>query len=240
MSRSYEELDRQDTAIGELVLRRRSPPGFAGRQITEIMLGHDLLMSSYLNESERQLASKALDAVPSRNAPLAVVIGGLGLGHTAEAALEDARVGSVRVIEFLPTVVGWHVRGLVPLGPALTSDPRVRIQQGDFFAWIAGLRLADTPGDGFDAILVDIDHAPDERLDVAHGGFYATSSLTHVATLVRPGGVFAFWSAGAPQPAFHALLDGAFARVATHEVVVYNPMIDEEMVDTIYVATTST
>lgn len=236
MSRSYEELDRRDTAIGELILRRRSPPGFGGRQIHEIMLGHDLLMSSYLNESERQLALKGLAAVAPRDEPLEVVIGGLGLGHTTEAALEVERVGTVHVIEFLPEVIEWHAQGRVPLGRSLTTNPRVRIEQGDFFQWIAGLPAADSPRGGFDAILVDIDHAPDERLHEAHGGFYAAASLAHVATLLRPGGVFAFWSAGAPQSEFAALLEGAFASVAMHEIVVYNPMIDEEQTDTIYVA----
>jgi spermidine synthase len=236
MSASYEELDCRKTAIGDLILRRRCPPGFGDLQVYEIMLGHDLLMSSYLTESERQLAHLGLAAVESADRGLEVLIGGLGLGYTTEAALEDTRVRAVTVIEFLPEVIEWHAAGRVPLGHSLTTDARVRIEQGDFFGRLAALRADQTPGDGYDAILVDIDHAPDERLHELHGGFYRERSLRHVATLLRAGGVFAFWSAGDPQDAFTTLLQQAFPHVASHRVEVYNPMIDEDQVDTIYVA----
>ncbi len=236
MSASYEELDCRETAIGELILRRRCPPGFGDVQVYEIMLGHDLLMSSYLAESERQLAHLGLAAVEAGDGPRDVLIGGLGLGHTTEAALEDQRVQTVRVIEFLPEVIEWHAQGRVPLGHALTTNARVQIEQGDFFGRVAAMRPDETPGAGLHAILVDIDHAPDERLHEAHGGFYAPDSMQHVATLLRPGGVFAFWSAGAPQASFTAMLEGAFLAVEAHEIKVYNPMIDEDQVDTIYVA----
>ena len=36
MSHAYEELDRRDTAIGELVLRRRLVPGLADEPVFEI------------------------------------------------------------------------------------------------------------------------------------------------------------------------------------------------------------
>src|SRR3546814_15471056 len=75
---------------------------------------------------------------------LDVVVGGLGLGYTAQAALNDPRVGRLTVIELIPEVIEWHRQRLLPLGEAVAGDARCRLQQGDFFA------LAAEAG-GFDA-----------------------------------------------------------------------------------------
>ncbi len=45
------------------------------------------------------------------------MVGGLGLGYTAKAVLENRNVGSLIVVEALEAVIDWHVQGLVPLGP---------------------------------------------------------------------------------------------------------------------------
>ena len=47
-----------------------------------------------------------------------VLVGGLGLGYTAHAALADPRVAHVTVVDRLPAVIGWLRDGLLPL-----SDP---------------------------------------------------------------------------------------------------------------------
>ncbi len=47
---------------------------------------------------------------------LDVVVGGLGLGYTALAVLEDARVRSLIVVDALAEVIEWHQQGLLPLG----------------------------------------------------------------------------------------------------------------------------
>ena len=39
-----------------------------------------------------------------------VVVGGLGLGHTAKAVLEDKSVASLLVVEMLEGVIAWHGR----------------------------------------------------------------------------------------------------------------------------------
>ena len=46
------------------------------------------------------------------------MVGGLGLGYTAHAALLSDRVGQVEVVELLPQVIDWLARGLVPLSPS--------------------------------------------------------------------------------------------------------------------------
>jgi spermidine synthase len=236
MQAGYEELDFRATALGDLVLRRRLVPGLGDEAVYEIMLGDDLLMSSYLNESEVVLAQAAIPA--AGDGVFDVLVGGLGLGYTASAALGFERVRSVTVIELLPEVIEWHVQGLVPLGQALTNDTRLEIVHGDFFQLVGACNasLRARAPDGFGAILVDIDHAPDSWLTGQHGAFYAEAPLARAATLLREGGVFALWSAGAVNADFVACLSQVFPDVETRAIEVFNPMIDEGQVDTIYLA----
>lgn len=234
MSAHYEELDHRRTAIGDLVLRRRRVPGLGDDAVYEIMLGDDLLMSSLLNESEIALANLCIPAVG--DGIFDVLVGGLGLGYTAWAALGFERVRSVTVIELLPEVIEWHRTGRVPLGAELSDDARCRFLEGDFFKLAGDPAVRDLlhPAGGYGAILVDIDHAPDSWLHEANAGFYAEGPLARTAALLQPGGVFGLWSAGEPSARFVDLLGPAFESVETHEIEAFNPMIDDDQVDTIY------
>ena len=236
MTRLYEELDRQDTPIGELVLRRRRVPGLAEGPIYEIKRDDELLMSSLVNESEQVLAHETIRAIG--DGIYDVLVGGLGLGYTAWAALGYERVRSVTVVELLDPVIRWHEQGLVPLGQELHDHPRCRFLKGDFFVLATDPSVRDVlhPAGGYGAILVDIDHAPDAHLHASHAGFYRPEALARVAELLLPGGALGVWSAGRPQEDFTALLEAAFPAVAVHEVEVYNPLADADQVDTIYVA----
>ena len=236
MSDLYEELDRQDTPIGELVLRRRRVPGLGDGPLYEIKRDDELLMSSLVNESEQVLAHEAIRAIG--DGIYDVLVGGLGLGYTAWAALGYERVRSVTVIELLDPVIRWHEQGLVPLGQELHDHPRCRFLHGDFFVLATDPSVRDVlhPPGGYGAILVDIDHAPDAHLHSSHAGFYHPAALGNVAELLQPGGALGVWSAGPPQDDFTAMLGEAFPAVHTHEVEVYNPMADADQVDTIYVA----
>ena len=128
MSIDFEELDYQETELGGLSLRRRGILSLGGMEVYEIQLGDAFLMSSLFTEVEVALADLGLAELD--NAALDVVVGGLGLGYTARAALRNPAVRSLLVIEALPPVIDWHRRGLVPLGIQLTADPRCR-----FLAW---------------------------------------------------------------------------------------------------------
>src|SRR6202034_4392351 len=108
------------TPLGELTLRRRRIRALDGLEVYEVKLGDAFLMSSLFHEVEVALADLGLAAA---NAPeLDVVVGGLGLGYTAIAALNHPAVRSLLVVEALEAVIDWHQRGLVPLGPQLTAD----------------------------------------------------------------------------------------------------------------------
>src|SRR6201746_800745 len=102
MSARFEELDWQQTAMGDLTLRRRTDPQL-GVEIFEVKLGDEFLMSSLFTVAEEELATIGLAA--TRGDDLAVLVGGLGLGYTALTALRDARVASLTVIDALPAVI---------------------------------------------------------------------------------------------------------------------------------------
>lgn len=238
MSVFFEELDYRPTPIGAVSLRRRRLPE-TEIDVFEIKLGEEFLMSSLFTASEIALARLGIAATPGD--ALDVAVGGLGLGYTAEAVLEEARVGSLVVVEMLEPVIDWHRAGLLPLGPRLTGDRRCRFVQGDFFAMAAsgaGLDPA-APGRRFDAILVDIDHSPDALLDERSAGFYRNEGLVALAAHLKPGGVFGLWSNDKPDPRFTQRLSGVFAQARAEPVTFHNPLQDKPFTQTVYLARTA-
>lgn len=234
MSIDFEELDYRDTPIGELSLRRRTQPAL-GVEVFEVKLGDEFLMSSLFTAGEIALARHGLAALAA--GPLDVLVGGLGLGYTAKAVLDDARVRSLVVIEALPAVIDWHRRGLVPLGAELSADARCDFVSGDFFALVnVGGIDPRHPGRRFDAILVDIDHSPCAVLHPTHGAFYGRDGLRRLTGHLKPDGVFALWSDDPPDEAFGAELAAVFAHVETHVVTFHNPLQNRDATNTVYVA----
>ncbi len=142
MTFEFKELDCQETALGNISLRRRSEPRLEGKILYEVKLGSEWLMSSLFTEAEIQLARLGLAELEGTD--LDVVVGGLGLGYTAVAALENPSVRSLIVVEMLQPVIDWHRRGLVPLGKELVSDSRCTLVQADFF------EVASSSNIGFD------------------------------------------------------------------------------------------
>ena len=94
MSACFEELDYRPTRLGPLCLRRRRHPSL-GADIYEIKLGEEFLMSSRFTVSEVALARLGLAELSEKNVD--VVVGGLGLGCTARAVLDNADVLSLLV-----------------------------------------------------------------------------------------------------------------------------------------------
>lgn len=237
MSAAFEELDYRPTPIGALSLRRRRDPAL-GVDVFEIKLGDAFLMSSLFTASEIALAEQGLAA--QHGTDLDIVVGGLGLGYTAHAVLESDAVRSLLVVEALEGVIDWHATGLVPLGPVLANDPRCRILQGDFFALAASKAGfdPDEPGRRFHAVLVDIDHSPEELLDPASAGFYRLEGLRRLATHLHPGGVFGLWSNDPPDARFTAHLREVFAEARAEPVTFHNPLQDRPATQSVYIART--
>jgi spermidine synthase len=225
---NLEILAYEDTPLGPLCLRRREPLSMPGTVVTEVTLDHEFLMSSHHTDSERALARLALEMHPGGG--LRVLVGGLGLGYTAHEALASPRVAAVRAIEFLPQVIGWLERGLVPLSPDLLADERFEALPGDVYA-----RLDGPPTDRFDLVLIDVDHAPDDPLNHDSAAFYTPEGLHRASRHLAPGGILGVWSA-APSPAFERALGRAFGEVRVVPVPFFNEMVDEETTDWIFLA----
>lgn len=240
----FEEIDFRPTPLGELVLRRRTMTTLDNLEIYEILLGPEFLMSSLFTEVEEQLSHMGLAATskvfPGKN-QLDIVVGGLGLGYTARAALEHDTVRSLVVVDYLEPVIEWHQQGLVPLGKGLTADPRCRFEHGDFFkrAHASGDELSFDPtvnDKKFHAILLDIDHTPEFLLHDSHGSFYQPAGLRKMAEKLHPGGIFALWSDGHPIEAFEKNLEEVFPHCESHVVNFHNPIMGGDSTGTVYVA----
>lgn len=233
MSIDFKELDYRRTPLGDLSLRRRTELRL-GVEVLEVKLGDEFLMSSLFTDGEIALARLGLAAC--RQGPLDVVVGGLGLGYTAQAALEHPQVRSLAVIEALPAVIDWHRHGLIPLGRTLCADSRCRFFTGDFFAWADSQdAVAEMPAKRFDAILLDIDHSPRHTLHPSHAAFYSSPGLRRLADRLQPGGVFALWSNDPLDQDFHDTLADVLTSVQGHVVAFHNPLQDRMATNTVYV-----
>ncbi|WP_395640157.1 spermidine synthase [Pseudolysinimonas sp.] len=228
MALRFEELDWQETPMGDLFLRRRVEPTL-GVDVYEVKLGDEYLMSSLFTEAEEQLAHLGL--APLDGADLAVLVGGLGLGYTAVAALAHDAVGSLVVVDALPAVIDWHRRGLLPVSAQLTGDPRTSLVLDDFFAL-----MRREPEARYDAILLDVDHSPRHSLDPSHADLYTPDGLRRLARHLRDGGVFALWSDDPPDETFLADLATVFPTADAHVVEFANPLTGGTSTNTVYVA----
>jgi spermidine synthase len=242
MSRDFAELDFRKTPLGDLSLRRRRVRVLDDLEVFEVKLGEAFLMSSLFHEVEVALADLGLAALDAGSgtgeARYDVVIGGLGLGYTAVAALKHSSVRELIVVDALETVIDWHQRGLVPLGSTLTQDPRCRFVHADFFA-LAASEAGFDPSSAqrrFHAILLDIDHSPRNLLHPRHGSFYSPAGLRQLAVHLEENGVFALWSDDPPDDDFLRMLGGTFAKVEAHIVKFANPLLEQESASTVYVA----
>jgi spermidine synthase len=234
----FEELDFRETPMGELVLRRRWYPG-VGRDVYEIKLNDEYLMSSLFTVAEEELARLALAELAGTGpAPtgLDVAVAGLGLGCTAQAALADPGVSSLVVVDALGEVIDWHRRGLIDAGVA--DDPRCRLVQGDFFALVRSSAPLDpaAPERRFHAILVDVDHSPRHLLHPSHADFYEPAGLLRLRARLRPDGVFALWSNDPPEEEFLASLARVFGEVRAEVVTFDNPLQERQATNTVYLA----
>ena len=117
MSARFEEFAWQETPMGAITLRRRLD-SMLHVEVYEVKLGEDLLMSSLFTVAEIELAHLALAELPGTGLNLDVAVGGLGLGYTARAVLDDERVTSLLVVEALEEVVGGMNATCCPMSSA--------------------------------------------------------------------------------------------------------------------------
>jgi len=223
-----EILAYEPTPLGTLCLRRRRTASEPIELVTEITLDGEFLMSSLHTDSEQALAEIPLRQIDGER--LSVLVGGLGLGYTAAAALAFETVARVEVVEYLPQVIAWLKEGLIPLAEQFNAEPRLHVTQGDVYARLMG----PPPEKPFDAILIDVDHSPEDQLSSANAPFYTTEGITRAQQHLRPGGMLALWSYAEDTPLLETMRD-VLEDVTAHGVTYYNRHVHEEFTDWLYV-----
>ncbi|NNE68424.1 MAG: spermidine synthase [Pyrinomonadaceae bacterium] len=224
------ELAYHQTPLGELVLRRRPEPRLGGKEVYEVKLGDEFLMSSLFTKSEIELAELALAQLDIDSD---VIVGGLGLGYTADAVLRHKSVSSVVVVDRFEEVISWHQQGLVPLGKRISEDERCELIAGDFFEMALGGTGAFSER-RYDAIIVDIDHSPTFHLDSKNADFYAEEGLSLVSKRIYRNGVFALWSNDPAENEFTARLKSVFGSASAHNIEFMNPYSGKVSVNSVY------
>ena len=221
-----EILAYEDTPLGPLCLRRRELLSDPGTFVTEVTLNHEFLMSSYNTDSERAISNRAIEIHGGSN--LRTLVGGLGLGYTARELLVHKNVASVEVVEFLPPVIDWLRRGLVPLSTELNAAAHLQIAAGDVYQ-----RLLEQSQDPFDLIVIDVDHSPNDQLGEADHEFYTAAGLLRAKSHLREGGVLAVWSY-AESSCFSDALRSTFDHVHVEPITTFNALVDHEQTDWLF------
>lgn len=225
---NVEFLASEPTALGIVYLRRRDLLSEPETCVLELLLDHALLMSSHSTASERALAQRGIEL--HGRSGLRVLVGGLGLGYTAREVLRSPRVAAVEVVELLAPLIAWFDRGLLPLGAELAADPRFALRSGDVYA-----RLLGPSSGGYDVVLIDVDHSPEERLSEREDGFYGVSGLTAARAHLAEAGVLGVWSY-AESAAFTETLARVFGEVHVEPLTFWNPVIGAEETNWLYLA----
>ncbi|GAB2725997.1 spermidine synthase [Streptomyces bullii] len=202
-----EVLDRREGPHGEVVLRRHGG-------LLQIIANGCFLMDTSDGRSERRLVDAALDALDGRDKP-DLLIGGLGVGFSLAHAAANPRWGRITVVERERAVIDWHLDGpLSELSARALADPRTKIAESDLRAYV------NETSDTYDALCLDIDNGPGWTVTEDNGSLYSPAGLAACASVLRPGGVLAVWSAQ-PSPEFEETLwNAGFQQVRTEEIPV--------------------
>ncbi len=187
MSKPWQVVDSVDTDEGVLELRQRGEADYL------ITIAGRVLMNSTANKSEILLSELACAAIHNRKSP-AVLMGGLGMGYTLKAALDnlpsDARVVTA---ELNPVVVKWCRGPIAHLTGGAVDDSRVTVEIEDVATVIS--KAAVEGGDSrFDAIILDLYEGPFEAAKERGAYLYGDAAIERSCSALKPGGVFAVWS----------------------------------------------
>ncbi len=200
MALPWKSLEKVQTPDGELELRRRGDDFL-------ILIAGRVLMNSRANRSELALARftcEALAAHGEAEAPL-MLIGGLGMGCSARAALDAMPEGGRLVICEVNAVVARWCRGpLAAVNGDLLSDPRVTLEMQDVSRFIERW-AGDRSLPRFDAIVLDLYEGPHAGTSARRDPFYGREALDRTRRALRRGGVFSVWSE-APDEGFEQRL----------------------------------
>ena len=165
----------------------------------------EVLMSSRVSGSEAAMARLALSDQTGAKVSR-VLVGGLGMGFTLRAVLDELEPeAQVDVLELLKPVVDWNRGPLAAYAGRPLEDPRVEVIVRDVLAHLTAVAQP------YDAIILDIDNGPEAFTVAANQRLYTPAGLTMLHAALRKGGVMVLWSAFR-SPKFERLLRRAGFR----------------------------
>lgn len=146
-----------------------------------------VLMSNRVHQSEISLAERAIALADD---PRHVLVGGLGLGYTLRATLDEMPDDAiVTVAELVPELVVWNRKHLHHLNDHALDDPRCDVFVGDVFDLISRKKRT------FDVILLDVDNGPRALSQAKNQRLYSDAGTRACWNALTPGGVLGVWSA---------------------------------------------
>lgn len=202
MALPWKTLDRFTTEDeGVLELRQRGKGDYL------ITVGPQVLMNSKAQRSEIALGQLGCEGLRKHPAPR-VLVGGLGMAITLRAVL-DALPATAQVVvaELNPKIHEWCLGLLAELTQNAAGDPRVTVEIAD----VAEL-ISQTPGESFDAIILDLYRGPHPKTDKRGDPIYGSRAIERTRTALKPGGTFAVWGEN-PDAGFEDRLAAAGFRV---------------------------
>lgn len=183
MALPWKILDRILTETGEILeLRQRGAGDFL------ITIGSQILMNSKAQRSEIALGRLGCQGLQQHSAPK-VLVGGLGMGITLRAVLDQLPVtADVVVAELNPVVHTWCLGPLAELTAAAAVDPRVKVEITD----VAEL-IRRSPPATFDAVILDLYRGPHPRTDPCTDPLYGSHAIDRTRNALKAAGMLAVW-----------------------------------------------
>jgi spermidine synthase len=207
MAQPWKVLESIHTDEGVLELRQRGEGDFL------ITVGGLVLMNSLAHRSEAALGRLACSHLKGQAGPR-VLVGGLGMGYTLRAVLDELpETARVVVAELNPVVLEWCRGPLAGLTGCAACDPRVNVEITDVADTIKRAS-GDRKADGFDAIVLDLYKGPHARTDQRNDPLYGSRAIEATRAALKPGGVFAVWGESYDAGFDRRLCDAGF-KVST-------------------------
>jgi spermidine synthase len=151
------------------------------------------LMNSRIHGSEEALAELACSRLET-GSDWQILIGGLGMGYTLAAALEQANPHTkILVSELIPAIVKWNREHLGHLAGNPLNDSRVRVEEEDVVKRIGKGKSV------WDAILLDVDNGPAGLTRKANDHLYGKLGLKTSFDALKPGGILGVWSSAVDE-----------------------------------------
>jgi len=204
--KKFEKLDEAETPDGTVLGLFRHDGDYTIR-----VQGVEL-MSTRRHLSEERMSEVGCAPLDGRSGAR-VLIGGLGFGFTARAALRFLAPDAELVIaELVEAVVRWNTNPDYPLAADVLADPRVTVRVEDVARTMERER--------FDAILLDVDNGAESLTDSGNAALYRRKGIRRAKGALRPGGRLVYWLAGS-DPAFLATLRAEGLEVEEQRIATY-------------------